>query len=117
MEFSAEALANFFDESLSLYGASRKNIIFIVGDNCATNRTLSKITNIPFIGCASRRFNLAVQLWLRSYEYLLAKVAKVMVQLRTLKQAALLQTKTPLKPVYRNVTRWSGNHAMLKRFF
>jgi hypothetical protein len=40
-----------------------------------------------------------------------------MINLRQVKQAGKLRTKTSLEPIIRNVTRWSSTYEMLKRFF
>ena len=38
-----------------------KNLVAAVGDNCSTNRTLGDQIAPVFVGCHSRRYNLAVQ--------------------------------------------------------
>jgi hypothetical protein len=75
------------------------------------------LLEVPFIGCASHRFNLACQKYLEDYELQLSSISRVMVTLRNIKQAGKLRTKTKLSPVLRNDTRWSSTYSMLKRFF
>ena len=57
---SAQEHRNFLSFILDLYELSWDNVVAIIGDNVSTNKFLSNITNIPLIGCASNRFNLAV---------------------------------------------------------
>jgi len=53
-------------------------MIFFCGDNCRVNIKLSNDTDIPLIGCASHRFNLAVQEYLNIYSDLLDNIDELM---------------------------------------
>lgn len=81
--------------------------------NPATARQLQ----CPFIGCASHRFNLAVQEFFSKYDESLESIHNLMKQLKTLKNGGALRTKTDILPILRNKTRWSSTYAMLNRFF
>lgn len=72
---------------------------------------------VPLIGCASHRLNRAVQADMQDYEDELDAVQKLMIKLRNLTQSAKLRTKTPLRPVIRQDTRWSSTFAMVMRYF
>ena len=89
-----------------------------VSDNEPTMRAVAKKLVIPMIGCASHRLSLAVKHWLvqNDQEVLLEKVNCLMKKLSNLKQAGKLRKKTNLKPVTRNITRWSSNYYMLHRY-
>lgn len=50
------------------------NVVCLIGDNCSTNLALADLCEKPFIGCAAHRFNLAVQLFLKTHDPLLTKV-------------------------------------------
>ena len=89
----------------------------MVADNAAVNTCLADLLEIPMIGCASHRFNLACKSYLQKYETTLSKINSLMVTLRNVKQAGKLRTRTHLEPVTRNDTRWSSTHDMLLRFF
>jgi hypothetical protein len=102
---------------LELFGKRLSNLIFLVGDNARVNTHLADLLNVPFIGCASHRFNLACQRYLEPFDVQLKKIRSLMVKLRTIKQAGKLRKKTSLEPVLPNETRWSSTHGMLKRFF
>ncbi|KAG6944644.1 hypothetical protein JG688_00016975, partial [Phytophthora aleatoria] len=68
------------------------------------------------VGCASHRYNLAVQRFLREHEGLLEDVNALVGQLRTKKNGARLRQHTELVAVKRNTTRWSSTFKMLKRY-
>jgi hypothetical protein len=115
--FTAETHKAFIIDVLELYGKGLTNLIYLVGDNAPVNTCLSDLLEVPFIGCASHRFNLACKKYLKEYEESLSKISRLMVTLRNVKQAGKLRTKTKLSPVLRNDTRWSSTYQMLKRFF
>ena len=115
--FDSASHVAFIKDVLSFFGKSLDNVSFVVGDNAPVNLRISDLIGIPFIGCASHRFNLACKKYLQPFEDNLQRINSLMVILRNLKQAGKLRTKTHLEPVKRNVTRWSSTFAMLKRFF
>lgn len=43
-------------------------IVSIIRDNCNTNKAICDKLNLPLIGCASHRFNFAVQDIMKSYQ-------------------------------------------------
>ena len=107
----------FIGDVLDLYGKGLDNLIFLIGDNAPVNKSLADMLNVPFIGCASHRFNLACKKFLKPFELPLQRINKLMGVLRNIKQAGKLRKKTDLEPVKRNVTRWSSTYSMLSRFF
>jgi hypothetical protein len=115
--YSAENHKAFIGDVLENYGKSLTNLIYLVADNASVNTRLADLLDIPMIGCASHRFNLACKKYLESSEIVLQKIQSLMVNLRQVKQAGKLRTKTSLEPIIRNVTRWSSTYEMLKRFF
>ena len=94
------------------------DVLFIVADNCKTNKAISDKLKVPMIGCASHRFNLAVQGYFKEslYSDCLHKLNELMKKLSTMKTAAKLRQKTTYKAVTRNVTRWSSTYKMVKRY-
>jgi len=106
-------------ETLAQYNRSIENVVAIIGDNCRVNSKTAKELGIPLIGCASHKFALAVNAWIAAQPGLdaaLDKVNKVMVKLRTIKNAAALRLATQLCAVPANKTRWSSKFEMLKRY-
>ncbi|RLN95492.1 hypothetical protein BBJ28_00019948 [Nothophytophthora sp. Chile5] len=99
------------------YGKKVSDCLFIVGDNCAVNKKLDTLLDIPLVGCASHRLNLAVQAYLLQYEEDLDTIHTLMKKLRTLNHVAKLRLKTPLRPIVRQDTRWSSTYTMVERYF
>jgi hypothetical protein len=104
-------------QMLEIYGKAEDNIIFLVGDNCQVNKTLADLMNIPLVGCASHRLNLAVQEYLNDSEDILQQINKLMRKLSTIKKAAKLRKLTHLMPITRNTTRWTSTFKMVERYF
>jgi hypothetical protein len=115
--FTAETHKAFIIDVLELYGKGSSSLVYLVGDNAPVNTCLADLLEVPFIGCASHRFNLACQKYLEDYELQLSSISRLMVTLRNIKQARKLRTKTTLSPVLRNDSRCSSTYSMLKRFF
>jgi hypothetical protein len=115
--YTAENHKAFIADVLELFGRSLDNLIYLVADNASVNTCLADLLGIPMLGCASHRFNLACKNYLEKFEYVLQKIHSLMANLRQVKQAGKLRTKTNLEPIIRNVTRWSSTYEMLKRFF
>jgi len=72
--------------------------------------------NVPFVGCASHKLNLAVMKYLSDHEDIVHKINELMQRLKTAKLSGALRHQTPLRPMTRNRTRWSSTFAMLKRY-
>lgn len=101
---------------LSLFGKSFKNVIAIIADNCATNRSLSRLAGTHFIGCASHRYNLAVKDVVSANMHLIEKVKKIMSCLIYPLRRAKLRELTDLAPVRIIETRWSSVNTLLQRY-
>jgi len=105
-----------FETTVADYGLNMAKCCFLVSDNCEVNRSISRKTKIPLIGCASHRFNLACKAKYARYEENLEKCNEVMKKLRTNKNRAILRKHTTLAPKRRQDTRWSGTYNMIDRF-
>lgn len=101
---------------LGVFKKSTGNVVSLTGDNCNLNKSISNALNIPLVGCASNRFNLAVPDILKDYEELISKVHNLMKKLSTPKMLAKLRNHTHLRPLRHNSTRWSSVFFMIKRF-
>ena len=115
-EFTASAHYDLLEFVLSIYGKSFENVIAICGDNAEVNKALANLCNLPLVGCASHRFNIAVMNFLKPYKELLDKINTLMGKLKNLKLSGLLRNFTSLRPVQKNVTRWSSVAEMLDRY-
>jgi hypothetical protein len=112
----AESHKSFIEATLAIFNKSVENVLFLVGDNAATNKSLADLLHVPLVGCNSHRFNLGCKLYLSENEDLLEKIHVLMRKLTNLKKAGALRKKTTLRPVMRNVTRWSSTHDMVARY-
>ncbi|KAF1782927.1 Ribonuclease H-like domain [Phytophthora cactorum] len=70
------------------FGVQLEQCRFIVGDNCSVNRRMATLMEVPHMGCASHRLNMAVQDHMASHEGDLAAIQALMIKLRTLTQSA-----------------------------
>ncbi|KAF1784144.1 hypothetical protein GQ600_15448 [Phytophthora cactorum] len=75
---------------LPFYKRDTSNISYLVGDNCSVNTKLADLLEVSFIGSASHRLDLAVNLFLSEYEPQLEQVQQLMQKLRGLNKAAKL---------------------------
>jgi hypothetical protein len=62
---------------LELYGKTCADILCLVGNNSSVNQSMAQTLNIPLIGCASHKFNLAVKRWTASQPDLMSIITKV----------------------------------------
>ncbi|KUG00330.1 hypothetical protein AM587_10007280 [Phytophthora nicotianae] len=116
-DLSAQSLFDLIVDTLTRYRKLWETVKFMVGDNCSVNQCIGRREGaIPLVGCASHRFNLAVQDFLKSEAKLNAKIQALMTKLRTIKGRALLRRVSKLAPLLRNDTRWSSTYAMVKRY-
>jgi len=114
--FTAQNQADFIVDVLENVQRTSQDILYLVADNTATNPATAVILGVPFIGCASHRFNLAVQKFMGVYDENIANIHQMMILLSSLKRAGRLRQLTPLEPVTANVTRWSSKHKMIERY-
>ncbi|KAL0231690.1 hypothetical protein GEMRC1_011094 [Eukaryota sp. GEM-RC1] len=115
--FGAEQYKERIAIVLSAYDKTVDDLLFLVGDSCATNTRLADILCIPLIGCASHRFANEVKKFSGDLDPILKDIDDLFTQLRHIKNTLVLKTNTSLRPLRRNSTRWWSTIAMLKRFF
>ncbi|KAE9303034.1 hypothetical protein PF008_g22328 [Phytophthora fragariae] len=116
-DLGAQSVFDLLADTLSRYDRPWQAVTFMVGDNCSVNQSIvRKVGAVPFIGCASHRFNLAMKDYLAKEDALLEKIHALMKRFSTLKGRAVLRQVTPLAPVLRNATRWSSTYAMVERY-
>lgn len=101
---------------LEYYQSSFENVTAMTGDNCSTNLSFATKAQAKFVGCASHRFNLAVQDLIEESEAPLQKVNQLMKKLKAPIAAAKLRQVTDLKAKCFNSTRWSSAANMLERY-
>ena len=102
---------------MNVYKKQLSNVKCLICDNENLNKAIARLLNIPMIGCASHRLNLAVKHSIVSpYDDILDSVQKIMLKLSNVKKSAELRRKTTLRPIIRNVTRWSLTYEMVTRY-
>jgi hypothetical protein len=125
-DMGANAHIELFESTMDIYGLEKSNILCLIGDNCNTNKAISDRWDVPLVGCASHRFNLAVKKWIREQNGLqeaLDDLATLMSKASYLKAAALLRNLTQeahgctLAARHHNKTRWTSLFSMVQRYF
>ncbi|RLN91217.1 hypothetical protein BBJ28_00018106 [Nothophytophthora sp. Chile5] len=121
-DLGAQSVFNLLADTLSRYGRPWGALTFMVGDNCSVNRSIGrKIGAVPFIGCASHRFNLAMNDYLSKKTDLLNKIHALMKGFSTLKGRAVLRQVTPwllfcvMPPLVQHL-RHGGSHNLGSAF-
>eukprot|EP00733_Pompholyxophrys_punicea_P000830 Pompholyxophrys_punicea_v1_NODE_313_length_2295_cov_18.692411.p1 type:complete len:169 gc:universal NODE_313_length_2295_cov_18.692411:1111-1617(+) len=93
-DFSSQSHKEFIESVLvDIYGKSLADVGYLVEDNVSTNKHLADLMGVPFIGCASHRLNLAVNLMLEPHEPSLDAINSLMKKLSSLKKSCSLETK------------------------
>ena len=104
-KLNADQNFEFLTYILGLYNKSWSNVACLIGDKCSTNKSVSNRAGVPFQGCASHRFNLAMRDILSTEKVNLPKIKEIMKKLRGLVLAAKLRNLTYLRAQVSNVTR------------
>ena len=133
-DLSSDQHVLYLTQLLSYYDRSMGDVLYLVGDNCATNRKVSNDTIVPLIGCNSHKLNLAVSRYLglsvKSDEAanvqctaeqlhrrgLVQKLTTLMSKLKTIKGKGKLREFTDYVAIKANETRWNGNYRMCVRY-
>lgn len=99
-----------------VYKKSWCNVVCIVADNCNTNKAIANSVGVPLVGCASHRFNLAVEDILQEDDDFVQKIYAIMSKLRNPTLSAKLFCLCGLRSKTANETRWSSTFEMFKRY-
>ncbi|GMF52631.1 unnamed protein product [Phytophthora fragariaefolia] len=113
---TAQSHCEYIKKILTIYHQSEMSLSLLIGDNCATNQAVATRLRVPLIGCASHRFNLAVNTFLEAHKTTVDAVSALMLALRTLNNRSALRKHTDLAPLRPNATRWSSVFDMLARY-
>ena len=118
--FNAATHIQFMKDNMVFFGCTFEEwVVFLIKDNCSTNRKISVDTSKPLVGCLSHKLNLQVNKMIRCMPDLnrqIETVHKSMSAAKALKHSAMLRNLTDLSPVLPNATMWSGKSEMLTRF-
>lgn len=95
--FTGDNYITFINQTLGQYEIDlnnvKKRVLFLVGDNCTTNVSISTKMNIPLIGCYSHRLNLACKQIFTAEKHLIDKVDELMKKLSNNKPRGFLRIK------------------------
>ena len=120
-DYSAKAHKAKIEAVLLIFNRSRDSIIFVVGDNCSTNKKFARLCHVPLVGCYNHRFNLAVNYNKDQQHGYIAVILKIHLLMEFLckpKMHGWLRKRTSLCPKFHNKTRWSDmitSHDKLKK--
>lgn len=89
---------------LTVYLKSIENVAGFTGDNVSENNDPFSILGIPLTGCASHRFNLPFQHYLRQHYEHIECIHQIIVKVGSLKNATRLHKCTAHKPLISNGT-------------
>jgi hypothetical protein len=89
--YTAASHKEYIEDMLAMYLKSWENIEFLCGDNCATNKALATLVNVPLVGCNSHRLNLAAQNEYAEDMDLIIQMDSLMSAMRTCKNTAKLR--------------------------
>lgn len=95
--FASYPASNDFSRFCPVFQTYMENIVAVVGDNCNTNRSISKGIGPTFVGCHSNRFNLAVRDIIAQNSNVVCRVQTLILKLSYHIPAAKLRGFTPLK--------------------
>ena len=112
----ADEHIDFINFTLDVFSKTISNVVAIVGDNCAVNKSIAKKLDVGFVGCASHRYNLAVCDILKDNDRIISLVREIMKKIRTGVNRAKLRRITHLSPIIDQETRWSSTYSMLLRY-
>jgi predicted protein tyrosine phosphatase len=116
--YTAATHAAFITDTLvNIYGKPSTCIQYLVADNTETMPATARKLNVPFIGCASHRLNLAVTKYvLANHNELIMKISNNMALLKTKKnRGKLLRLGCNLAPKERSL-KWSSLFSMVHRY-
>jgi hypothetical protein len=118
--FSAESQSNHFKKILRNYGLQFDSwCVCLIGDNASVNVKTAELCKKPHIGCKNHKLNLEVNAMFKEdneLQELLEKLQKLMVSLKTLKNSAVLDAYTHLRPTLYVKTRWTGKFNVCQKF-
>eukprot|EP00924_Labyrinthula_sp_SR-Ha-C_P009484 augustus_masked-scaffold_2-processed-gene-25.51-mRNA-1 protein AED:0.37 eAED:0.40 QI:0/-1/0/1/-1/1/1/0/579 len=116
----ASDIVPFLKNLMNKFGLNESLLVAIVADNTNTNKKVCRDLETPFVGCLNHRLALGVRPFIKSETPLSEALDKVQLLFRKIKKSkkltAALRTYTDKVVVLPNVTHWSGNFLMMKRY-
>eukprot|EP00924_Labyrinthula_sp_SR-Ha-C_P000696 augustus_masked-scaffold_7-processed-gene-1.50-mRNA-1 protein AED:0.42 eAED:0.42 QI:0/-1/0/1/-1/1/1/0/498 len=116
----ASDIVPFLKNLMNKFALDESLLVAIVADSTNTNKKVCRDLGTQFVGCLSHRVALGVRAFIKSQPELSEGLDKVQLLFRKIKKSkkltAALRKYTDKVVVLRNVTRWSGNFLMMKRY-
>ncbi|ETP27195.1 hypothetical protein F441_00274 [Phytophthora nicotianae CJ01A1] len=108
----------YLENCVALYGVywQKGQLKLVLLAIAPMEEAIAILLNVPLIGCASHRFNLAVNSYLSYYKTEVEAVSALMAALRTINYRAALLKYTSLSPRRPNATGWSSTFEMVARY-
>ncbi|KAK1929048.1 hypothetical protein P3T76_015488 [Phytophthora citrophthora] len=101
---------------LELYERSWTSVLFLVSNDNELILHVQENTEVPGVGCANQRFELAVKTFLEPYGSLISSVHFLMTKFLTVKGRKVLKKETTLMPRLYLGSHWSIAYKMLRRY-
>ena len=114
-KMDADSHIAFIEPTLAVYGSSLSAIQVLIADNAPTNISSAKKIGVPFTGCGSDRFNLAVEQYLIHFKALLDKVRFVMNAYIAALRRFTSRRGCPWKLYSDNATNFTGSQSELEK--
>ena len=96
------------DEQKSFMMYVLNNVYCLTGDNASVSKSVATKTALQIFGCASHRFNLALQDFIEQEKEMVDKINLVVLKPKSHLLSTKLRKLTHLRPKLRNATRWSS---------
>ncbi|OQS00461.1 hypothetical protein ACHHYP_03592 [Achlya hypogyna] len=71
---------NILSATCHTFWRTLNEIAVLVGDNCSVNQVIARWLMVPLVGCASHKFNLAVNAYLEDYADIVDPVQAIMIK-------------------------------------
>lgn len=107
----------FLHDARDVYSKTIENVGCLIGGKCPVNQNISSFTGIPFLGCFSHKFNLALEGWISVQPHLpdaLRRLCDLMSLLRIVNHSAKISDITRLGAFLANKTRLKGNFCIVR---
>lgn len=101
---------------LEFYERSWTSVLFLVSNDNELIQHVQENKQVPGVGCATQRFELAVKTFLEPYGSLISSVHVLMTKFQTVKGRKILKKETTLMPRLYLGSHWRIAYKMLRRY-
>ena len=120
-EFNSVAHIRQFETVFDLFHQDvHRWAVCLISDNCSVNLKISRLMELPHVGCLNHKLQLDIQDMIDSdsrLSHTINSIHQTMQKCKSsLKNRATLRKITDLSPIVHNQTRWTSKFAMIQRF-